>query len=97
MSPFFFSTTLSFEADSIWSNYLNYPGLELWKFVNLAIFIIVAIYLHSRFGRPISEALRARGEGIKLELQRAREEKAQALAKLAEVEARIQRMDDEVS
>ena len=58
-------TTLSFEADGVWWTYLNYPGLELWKFVNLALFIIVGIYLHRRFGRPISEALRARGEGIK--------------------------------
>jgi len=86
--------TLSLEAGTVW---WNYPGLELWKFLNLAVFIIVAIYLHHRFGRPISEALRARGEGIKRELQRAREEKEQALAKLAEVEAKIQRMDSEVS
>ena len=86
--------TLSIEADSVW---WNYPGLELWKFVNLAIFILAGIYLHRRFGRPISEALRARGEGIKRELQRAREEKEQALAKLAQVEAKIQRMDFEVS
>jgi F0F1-type ATP synthase membrane subunit b/b' len=86
--------TLSLEAGAVW---WNYPGLELWKFINLAVFIAGAIYLHRRFGRPISEALRARGEGIKLELQRAREEKEQALAKLAEVEAKIQRMDSEVA
>jgi len=88
---------LSMEADSVWQTYLNYPGLELWKFVNLGIFIVGAIYLHRRFGRPISEALRARGEGIKRELQRAREEKEQALAKLVEVEATIERMESEVS
>lgn len=87
-------TILSLEAGTVW---WNYPGLELWKFVNLGVFIVGAIYLHRRFGRPISEALKARGEGIKRELQRAREEKEQALAKLAEVEAKIQRMDNEVS
>lgn len=87
-------TILSLEAGTLW---WNYPGLELWKFVNLGVFIVGAIYLHRRFGRPISEALKARGEGIKRELQRAREEKEQALAKLAEVEAKIQRMDNEVS
>lgn len=91
------ATTLSLEADGLWTTYLNYPGLELWKFVNLALFIAAGFYLHRRFGRPISEALRARGEGIKRELQIAREEKAQALAKLTEVEAKIQRMDAEVS
>ncbi len=92
MYPIAFAT-LGSEANSVW---WNYPGLELWKFVNLALFIAGAIYLHRRFGRPVSEALRARGEGIKRELQRAREEKEQALAKLAELETKIQRMDSEV-
>jgi F0F1-type ATP synthase membrane subunit b/b' len=91
---FFVFATLSLEADNVW---WNYPGLELWKFVNLAAFIIGALILHWRFGSKISEALKARGEGIKRELQRAREEKEQALAKLAEVEAKIQRMDIEAS
>ena len=75
----------------------NYPGLELWKFVNLAIFIAGGLYLHRRFGRPIREALRARSEGIKRELQRAREERDQALAKLAEVEARFEKLGAEVA
>lgn len=75
----------------------NYPGLELWKFVNLALFIACGLYLHRRFGRPIREALRARSEGIKRELQRAREERDQALAKLAEVEARFEKLDAEVA
>jgi F-type H+-transporting ATPase subunit b len=88
--------TLSFEADSVWWDYLNYPGLEVWKFLNLALFVVAAIYLHRRFGRPISEALRARGEGIKRDLQLALQEKDQALAKLAEIEAKIKRMDSEV-
>ena len=70
--------------------------MELWKFVNLLIFIVCALYLHSRFGRPIREALRSRGEGIKRELQRAREERDRALAKLAEVEARFANLDAEV-
>lgn len=75
----------------------NYPGLELWKFVNLAVFILCGLYLHRRFGRPIREALRARSEGIKRELERAREERDQAFAKLAEVEARFETLDAEVT
>ena len=75
----------------------NYPGFELWKFVNLALFIALGLYLHRRFGRPIREAMRARGEGIKRELERAREERDQALRKLAEVEARFEKLDAEVS
>lgn len=75
----------------------NYPGLELWKFVNLFLFIAAALYLHRRFGRPVREALRARSEGIKRELIRAREERDQAMAKLAEVEERFERLDAEVA
>ena len=77
-------------------DWVNYPGLELWKFVNLAIFVVGAFLLHRKFGRPIREALRSRGEGIKRELNRAREEKDQALAKLAELETRFANLDAEV-
>jgi F0F1-type ATP synthase membrane subunit b/b' len=76
---------------------LNYPGLELWKFANLLIFIACVWYLHRRFGRPIREALRARGEGIKQELLRAREERDLAVSRLAEVEARFANLDSEVA
>ena len=85
---------LSLEEGSSW---LDYPGLEVWKFVNLAVFILAVWYFHRRFGRPISEGLRARGERIKLELERARQEKEQAEVKLAEVQLRLQRLDSEIS
>lgn len=75
----------------------NYPGLEFWKFFNLLVLICAGLYLHHRFGRPIREALRSRGEGIKLELVRAREERDQALAKLTEVELRFAKLDAEVA
>jgi F0F1-type ATP synthase membrane subunit b/b' len=75
----------------------DYPGLELWKFVNLIIFIAAALYLHHRFGRPIQEALRTRSERIKRELQRAREERDMALAKLSEVEAKFNTLETEVN
>jgi F0F1-type ATP synthase membrane subunit b/b' len=75
----------------------NYPGLELWKFINLLLFILVAFYLHRRFGRPVREALRSRGEAIKRELKQAKQERDQALAKLSEVDARFANLDAEVS
>ena len=75
----------------------NYPGLELWKFVNLFVFIAAGLFLHRRFGHPMREALRSRSESIKRELLRAREERDLALAKLAEVEARFQNLDAEVN
>lgn len=71
--------------------------MELWKFVNLAIFIGCGFFLHWRFGRPIREALRVRSEGIKRELETAREERDKAFAKLAEVEARFESLDAEVA
>ena len=76
--------------------WVNYPGLELWKFVNLLIFVVCGFYLHHRFGRPIGEAFRSRSEGIKRELARARHERDQALAKLAEVDLRFAALDAEV-
>ena len=92
--------TFILEGDGVGLNYpewLSYPGLELWKFLNLAIFIVAAIYLHRRYGRPLSEALRSRRESIKRELEKAREEKEIALRKLAEVEARIKDLNNEVT
>jgi F-type H+-transporting ATPase subunit b len=79
------------------SPWWNYPGLELWKFINLFVFIAVALYLHRRFGRPVREALRARRERIKTELEKARGERDLAYAKLAEVEARFEKLDSEVA
>lgn len=75
----------------------NYPGLELWKFINLFLFIALALLIHRRFGRPVREALRARRERIKAELETARKERDLAYAKLAEVEARFEKLDSEVT
>jgi F-type H+-transporting ATPase subunit b len=94
----FFLNTFSFNFVPLWLEpWLDYPGLELWKFVNLAVFILCALYLHRRFGRPIREALRARSEGIKRELETARRERDQALSKLTEVETLLSNLDLEVA
>jgi F-type H+-transporting ATPase subunit b len=92
-----FLNTFAFNFVPVWLEpWLDYPGLELWKFVNLAVFILCALYLHRRFGRPIREALRSRSEGIKRELETARQERDQALAKLTEVEVLLSNLDLEV-
>jgi F0F1-type ATP synthase membrane subunit b/b' len=72
----------------------NKPGLEVWKFLNLFIFVFGLIYF---LRRPLSEGLRARRESIRRELMRAQEERNAALAKLEEVEARLARLDAEVA
>lgn len=70
------------------------PGLEVWKFVNLFVFVGLLVYI---LQRPISEAMRARRDAIRRELMKAQEERNAALAKLEEVEARLMRLDAEVA
>ncbi len=70
----------------------NRPGLEVWKFFNLFLFVGALIYI---LRRPVSDALRARREGIRRELMRAQEERDAANAKLEEVKARLARLDEE--
>lgn len=71
----------------------NYPGFELWKFINLFLFIGVLYYF---LRRPISEAMRTRRESIRRDLMRAQEERNAALVKLEEVDARLALLDTEV-
>lgn len=77
-----------------WIEYFNYPGLEAWKFFNLTLFTVAAIYV---MRRPISAALQARRESIKQELIAARNEHEQALAKVAEADALLARLDNDIS
>jgi F0F1-type ATP synthase membrane subunit b/b' len=74
-------------------SWLDYPGLELWKFVNLLAFSLVMFFL---LRRPLTDAFRSRREAIRRELRRAREERDEALAKLAEVDSRLALLDSEV-
>jgi F-type H+-transporting ATPase subunit b len=71
----------------------NYPGLELWKFLNLAIFTAAAIYI---LRKPINQALLARREAIQQELVTAQQEREQALARVAEADSLLSRLDDDV-
>jgi F-type H+-transporting ATPase subunit b len=74
--------------------WLDYPGLEAWKFLNLIV-LIVLLYFVLR--RPLSEAFRGRRERIKRELAAARAERDAALAKLAEIEARMSNLEPEIA
>lgn len=74
----------------------DYPGFELWKFVNLAIFVtVLVIALRKFFGVP--EMFRNRKESIRAELEKARTERDAALAKLKEVEERLASLDSQVA
>lgn len=81
---------LLFAADGGW---LNYPGLEVWKFVNLTIFIVLGIiFLKSK----INQGLLARRGAIQQELVAAKSERDEALAKVAEADSLLSRLDDDV-
>lgn len=88
------SFTLLALAEGEATRWWDIPGLELWKFVNLAIFVGAIIYI---LRRPLSDAFRTRREAIRRDLMRAQEERNAALAKLEEVESRLARLDTEMT
>lgn len=73
--------------------WFNYPGLEAWKFLNLAIFLAAAIYV---LRKKINEALLARRGAIQQELLAAQREREQALARMAEADDLLSRVDEHV-
>ncbi|PWT92427.1 MAG: hypothetical protein C5B55_06420 [Blastocatellia bacterium] len=74
-------------------NWMNYPGLELWKFINLAIFLSAAIFV---LKQPLANALRARRERIVQELLKAKEDKEAATRRLSEAEDLLSHVDGDV-
>lgn len=72
--------------------WLNYPGLEGWKFINLAIFVTAGIVI---LRRPLRDALRARQERIKVQLAEAEKELDEAQIRLTEAEALVARIDSD--
>ena len=69
--------------------YLNYPGFEAWKFINLAIFVAVMVYL---LKKPLTDVFKTKRETIRAELVKAEEERQAALAKLTSAEANLARV-----
>jgi F-type H+-transporting ATPase subunit b len=80
-------------ASGEWMEWFNYPGLELWKFLNLAIFTAAAIFV---LRKPISQALAARREAIKQEIIAAQQERERALALVADADSRLSRLHENV-
>lgn len=75
-----------------YERYLNYPGFEAWKFINLAIFVAVLTYL---IRRPLSEGFKAKREAIRADLIKAEKEKQEALAQLTAAETRLAALENE--
>lgn len=74
--------------------YMNFPGFEVWRFINLIIFFSILAYI---LKRPLSEAFKARREAIRAELIKAEEERKAAVAKLAEAEAKLAALESDKS
>ena len=78
-----------------WLNaWANYPGLEVWKFLNLAIFTLVGIKI---LKKPISDLLASRRDRIQGELADAQNEKDAALATLADADSFLSRREEDIS
>ena len=75
-----------------YNEYLNIPGFEAWKFINLALFVGLMVYL---LKKPLGEAFKAKRESIRAELIKAEEEKQAALAKLTSVEDKLAQLETE--
>jgi len=97
---FLFAEAAGHEAgESRWGNflkfyedYLNYPGYELWKFVNLAIFVGFLIFIGRK---KLGPAFIARREAIRAELIKAEQEKQAALAQLTAAEAKLAALEND--
>lgn len=72
--------------------YLNYPGLEAWKFINLAIFVTAGIII---LRKPLAQALSSRGEAIRREILSAQEERDRAAKYLSDAEELVGRLDSD--
>ena len=73
-------------SPGFYETYFNYPGFELWKFINLAIFVGFMIWV---LKKPLSDAFKAKREAIRSELIKAEEAKQAALAQLTSAEAKL--------
>ena len=72
-----------------YNEYFNIPGFEAWKFLNLAIFVVILVYL---LKKPLGAAFKAKRDAIRAELIRAEEEKQASLVKLTAAEAKLAAM-----
>jgi F0F1-type ATP synthase membrane subunit b/b' len=69
-----------------YDRYFNIPGFELWKFINLGIFVAIMVYL---LKKPLGDAFRAKRDAIRAELIRAEQEKQAAMSKLTAAEGKL--------
>ncbi len=75
-----------------YNQYFNIPGFEAWKFLNLAIFIALMVYV---LKKPLGEAFKTKRDAIRSELIKAAAEKKAALDKLTIAEGKLAQLETE--
>lgn len=75
-----------------YNEWFNIPGFEAWKFLNLAIFVTLLVYV---LRKPLGDAFKAKREEIRSELIKAEQEKQAALAQLTTIEGKLAQLDTE--
>jgi F0F1-type ATP synthase membrane subunit b/b' len=76
-----------------WKHYFDYPGFEIWKFMNLAIFVTILYYVSKKM--KLSDSFKAKREEIRAEIIQAEADKKAALEELTKVESRLVGVDSE--
>lgn len=75
-----------------YNEYINISGFELWKFLNLGLFVAIMAYI---LKKPLGTAFKAERETIRAELIKAEEEKQAALARLTTAEGKVAQLETE--
>ena len=75
-----------------YNQYFNVPGFELWKFINLGLFIAIMTYL---VRKPLSDAFKAKRDQIRANLIKAEQEKQAALERLTAASAKLAQIEAE--
>ena len=86
ISPALLFAAAAAEQTDIWHNY------TLWRVINLLVFVIILVYI-LRSKVRIGQVLDNRAASIVKELEQAKRDKEEAQARLAELEARLGRLD----
>ena len=78
------------EQVPLWKN------ADLWRAINFLVFVLILVYIFRNKVR-IGEVFDNRAASIVRELEQAKRDKEEAQSRLAEVEARLSRLDQEVA
>jgi F-type H+-transporting ATPase subunit b len=88
--PALFLAAEQAEATGFWSN----PNI--WRVINLLVFVIILVYI-LRSKVRIGQVFDNRAASIVKELEQAKRDKQESQARVAELEARLGRLDQEVA